>query len=83
MNTKRLTNPSFFFDLSVVGGIDVNTLIAEIPVKAGTGARIVTSGLLPILPFKCTYYLGNQANVTFNSTTPTNAFNVYTGRLSA
>jgi hypothetical protein len=74
---------STYEEAPVIGGTDRNTLIATIPVPAGAGARIVTSGLITLPPCPVKFYVGNQCGVTFNNSTPTNKLNVHTANLAS
>jgi hypothetical protein len=63
----------------VIGGVDVNTLIATIPVTAGVGAKRVMTGLIAIPPCPIKFFLGNQLNVT--TAASGNTLDIYTANL--
>jgi len=64
-------------DAPVLGGLDRNTLLCKLPVKAGTGAKSVMSKMLPLPPFKVKYYIGNVTGNALNASG--NIMNVFTG----
>lgn len=65
----------------VIGGTDVNTLVAHIPVPTGSATKRVMTGLIALPPTKVKFALGNQLNVT--TAASGNTLDVYTGRLAS
>ena len=65
----------------VIGGLDRNTLIATIPVPAGTATKRIMSGLITLPPCPVTFYLGNQMGVT--TAASGNTLDVYTANLAS
>lgn len=77
--TKALDGTNYD-EAPVIGGLDRNTLIATIPLPAGTGTKRVTTGLISIPPFKLISYVGNKLGVAMASSG--NSFKVYSGVLA-
>ncbi len=68
-----------FEQIPVIGGGDVNSNLAPIPVVPGSGVtrRVMVPYLLNIGPYLYEFYVGNQTNGTF--AVSANEFNVSTG----
>jgi len=65
----------------IIGGTDRNTLIATIPVPAGTSTKRIMTGLISLPPCPVKFYLGNQLNVT--TAASGNTMDVYTANLTS
>lgn len=65
----------------VIGGGQINTMIATIPILTGTATKRVMTGILLLPPFKVKFALGNQLNVT--TAASGNTLDVYTGILAS
>jgi len=68
-------------DDPVIAGLDVNSLIATLPIIGTTAAKRVTTGLLVLPPYKVKFFVGNQGNVALAASG--NTIDVYTGVMAS